>query len=68
MLSRLFSSSVALDGAQAAAAAILAFAVVLLARRQGVRLERDSSAASFRSSPWARSSPSCCAPPSAPPP
>lgn len=48
MLGRLFSGPVARDGAQAAAAAVLALAVVLLARRQGVRLERESTIALVR--------------------
>lgn len=48
MLGRLFSGPVAKDGAQAAAAALLAVAVVLLARRQGVRLERESIIALVR--------------------
>ena len=48
MLGRLFSGPVARGGAQAAVAALLAIAVVLLARRQGVGLERESTIALAR--------------------
>jgi putative ABC transport system permease protein len=49
MLARILSGHVALDSAQGAAAMIIALAVVLLARRQGVRLERESAIALVRS-------------------
>ncbi len=48
MLRPLFSSPVVLEGAQTAGAAVLAFAVVLLARRRGVRLERESTVSLLR--------------------
>ena len=44
----LMSGRLAVDVAQGASAAILAFGVVLLARRQGVRLERESTIALVR--------------------
>jgi UDP-glucose/iron transport system permease protein len=48
MASRLLSTPLALDAFQTAAATGLAFAVVLLARRQGVRVERESGVALAR--------------------
>lgn len=48
MLKNLFPSEIALGLAQAAIAALLAFAVVLLARRRNIHLERDASVALVR--------------------
>ena len=48
MWGHLLSGRLALDAAQGASAATLALAVVLLARRQGVRLERESAIALAR--------------------
>jgi putative ABC transport system permease protein len=48
MWGRVFSGPVVLNLAQATGAAVLAFAVILLARGQGVRLERESAVALVR--------------------